>query len=306
MIKKLFILMLFLALLAPFISCSGKADDPDAKKSIVVTYSILGSVVKELVGDLATVTVLIPNGLDPHEWEPSAKDIEKVYKADLIVCNGLHLEAGLEKTLDEAVKKGVRIFTASDHVVIRYIDEHEAETEEDADGHEHSAADPHLWTDPMTIKEVSLALSRQISSLFNWDLSSQTIALVNRLESLNRTIADRLSIIPETDRKLVTGHESLGYFASRYHFKLVGVIVPSLSSRADVTAANMAALKKAVLENNVKVIFTELGTSAATAKTIGKETGVKVVELNTHALSKDGSYFSFMNNMVETILSALK
>ena len=98
----------------------------------------------------------------------------------------------------------------------------------------------------------------------------------------------------------------MGYFADRYGFKLVGVIVPSLSSKADVTAANLAELKKIVQENNVKAIFTELGTSAATAKTIADETGVKVVELNTHALPADGSYFTFLNNLAGVIISALK
>jgi zinc/manganese transport system substrate-binding protein len=61
----------------------------DSKKTIVVTYSILGAVVNDLVGAEANVVVLIPNGQDPHEWEPSAKDIETLNKADLIIQNGL-------------------------------------------------------------------------------------------------------------------------------------------------------------------------------------------------------------------------
>ena len=108
------------------------------------------------------------------------------------------------------------------------------------------------------------------------------------------------------DRKLVTGHESMGYFAQRYGFKLVGVIIPSLSSQAEVSAADLAALKKAIQDNQVKAIFTELGTSPAVAKAIGDETGVKVVELTTHALPSDGSYFTFMRNLANVITNALK
>jgi zinc/manganese transport system substrate-binding protein len=91
------------------------------KPSIVVTYSILGSVVKALVGDQASVTVSIPNGLDPHEWEPSAKDIEAINKADLVIENGLGLEGGMQKTLESARASGVKFFTASDHIDVRHV-----------------------------------------------------------------------------------------------------------------------------------------------------------------------------------------
>ncbi|HTX92264.1 MAG TPA: zinc ABC transporter substrate-binding protein, partial [Anaerolineales bacterium] len=91
------------------------------KKTIVVTYSILGSVVKDLVGDRANVIVLMPNGQDPHEWEPSAKDVETLTHADLIVQNGLGLEGGMQKALAQAQDAGVKFFTASDHITVRHV-----------------------------------------------------------------------------------------------------------------------------------------------------------------------------------------
>jgi hypothetical protein len=75
--------MLIMLVLVGTLSC--QTSTTSYQKSIVVTYSILGSIVKELVGDKATVTVSIPNGLDPHEWEPSARDIETINKADLVI-----------------------------------------------------------------------------------------------------------------------------------------------------------------------------------------------------------------------------
>jgi ABC-type Zn uptake system ZnuABC Zn-binding protein ZnuA len=98
----------------------------------------------------------------------------------------------------------------------------------------------------------------------------------------------------------------MGYFTQRYGFKLVGVIIPSLSSQAQVSAADLAALKKAIEEHQVKAIFTELGTSPVVARAIGDETGVQVVELATHTLPADGSYFTFMKNMAGVITGALK
>jgi ABC-type Zn uptake system ZnuABC Zn-binding protein ZnuA len=98
----------------------------------------------------------------------------------------------------------------------------------------------------------------------------------------------------------------MGYFAQRYGFKIVGVIVPSLSSQAEVSAADVAALKQAVFNNQVKAIFTELGTSPEVAKAIGDETGAEVVALSTHSLPSDGSYFTFMRDLAAVITEALK
>lgn len=274
------------------------------KKSIVVTYSILGSVVKELVGDLANVTVSVPNGLDPHDWEPSARDIEAINKADLVIQNGLGLEGGMQKALDAAKSSGVSFFTASDHITVRHVGPGEGIPSGDPD-QVVGAPDPHFWMDPLAMKSVVSALAPVLEGL-SLDVAGQALALESRLDDLNTEIADIVATIPQEDRKLVTGHESMGYFAQRYGFKLVGVIIPSLSSQAGVSAADLAALKLAIEENHVKAIFTELGTSPAVAKAIGDETGVKVVELTTHALPADGSYFTFMRNAATVISDALR
>lgn len=277
----------------------------NTQKSIVVTYSILGALVKDLVGNQANVIVPTPNGQDPHDWEPSAKDIETINKADLVVQNGLGLEGGLQKTLVAAENNGVKFFTASDHITVRHVGQGEGIPSGDPD-QAIGAADPHLWMDPLTLKSVINALADELKKDFNLDLSSQAADLENRLDNLNQQVADIVAVVPQANRKLVTGHESLGYFAQRYSFKLVGVIIPSLTSQAEVSAADLVALKQVIQESQVKAIFTELGTSPAVAATIGKETGVKVVELTTHALPPDGSYFTFMNNMANTIANALK
>jgi zinc/manganese transport system substrate-binding protein len=112
--------------------------------------------------------------------------------------------------------------------------------------------------------------------------------------------------LPAADRKLVTGHESLGYFAQRYGFKLIGAIIPSLNSQAEVSAADMAALKTAIQQNQVKAIFSEIGTPKSISDAIGAETGVKVVDLATHILPADGSYYTFMRNLAQPIVDNLR
>jgi zinc/manganese transport system substrate-binding protein len=279
--------------------------EKNAKRTIVTTYSVLGSIVKELVGDQAIVTVSIPDGLDPHEWEPSARDIEAINKADLVVENGLGLEEGMEKTLQAARKNGVKFFTASDYITVRHVGSREGIPSGDPD-QVVGAPDPHLWMDPIAMKSVVSALSLALKKEFNLNVAARARDLENRLDALNIEVANIVAHIPRGERKLVTGHESMGYFAQRYGFKLVGVIIPSLSSQSGVSAADLADVKRAIEVSHVKAIFTELGTSPAVAKAIGDETGVRVVELTTHALPKHGSYFIFMRNLANVIARALK
>ncbi len=158
-VRRVLVISLAIVILLTIIGCQPVNNtDNTGKKSIVVTYSILGSVVKDLVGDKANVTVSIPNGQDPHDWEPSAKDIETINKADLVVQNGLGLEGGMEKTLGTAENNGVKFFTASDHITIRHVGQGEGIPSGDPD-QAIGAADPHLWMDPLAMKSVVSALA---------------------------------------------------------------------------------------------------------------------------------------------------
>jgi zinc/manganese transport system substrate-binding protein len=303
MSKAIYIIIITSLLIA---SCQTSSPiGQDGKKTIVVTYSIMGTLIKNMVGDQANVVVLIPNGQDPHEWEPSAKDIETLMKADLIVQNGLTLEGGLEKTLSQAAAAGVKSFIASDHITVRKVGQGEGIPNAGSDQNV-GASDPHLWTDPLTMKQVMVAFSEQIKADLGMDLSVQAQDLVSQLDSLNREITTLVDSLPEANRKLVTGHESLGYFADRYGFKLVGAIIPSLNSQAEVSAADLAALKTLIQDNQVKAIFSEMGTPTAISDAIGRETVVKVVELSTHILPSDGSYFTFMRDLAQTIVENLR
>lgn len=309
------ILSMMLVAVMVLSSCQPQAGGD--KKSIVVTYSMLGSIVKEMVGDQADVIVSMPEGADPHEWEPSARDIEAINKADLVVENGLALEAGMLDALDNARNAGVRFFTASDYITIRYvgegeISEEEHEHEEEHEGeeeHEHhhevGAPDPHLWTDPLAMKSIAVALADTLQNELGLDVSAQAARLETELDALNDEIAGIVGQIPAERRKLVTGHESMGYFAQRYGFQLIGVIIPGLTSQGSVSAADLAALKEAIIANDVDAILVELGTSTAVAEAISGETGARVVELPSHTLPADGSYLTFMRNLANVIRDAL-
>jgi zinc/manganese transport system substrate-binding protein len=275
------------------------------KKVIVVTYSVLGAIVRDLVGDQAAVLVSMPNGQDPHGWEPSAKDIASLNKASLIVQNGLALEEGMQRVLGQAKAAGVPLFTAADHVQIRRVGPGEGIPTGDPD-QATGAKDPHLWTDPTAIKAVELALAPRLQTVLGIDVSDRARELAVRLDRLDAEIAQTVARVPKEHRRLVTGHESMGYFAQRYGFRLIGAVVPGLTSQAQASAAALAALKKLIQKNQVKVIFTELGTSPAVAQAISQETRVRVVEITTHALPEDGSYFTFLRNLARAVTEALQ
>jgi zinc/manganese transport system substrate-binding protein len=249
------------------------------QRTIVTTYSILGAAVKDLVGDTFTVTSAIPNGLDVHEWEPSAKDIEALTRADLIVENGLGLEGGMGKALDQARKAGVKFFTASEHITVRHVGAGEGIPSDDPD-QAVGAEDPHLWTDPLAVKAVVDALALDLKRQFGVDLSARAADLDNRLTTLDAEIRAKVDALPASRRKLVTGHESLGYFAQRYGFKLVGAVIPSMT--------------------------TEVGTPPRTVEALARESKVRAVSLTTHNLPADGDYFTFERTLADTILDALK
>ena len=115
------------------------------------------------------------------------------------------------------------------------------------------------------------------------------------------SIGAELAGLPPERRELVTGHESLGYFAARYGFRLVGALIPSLSSQAQASAANLADLTRAGARGAVPVIFNEIGTPAGVADAIADETGARVIEIGTHTLPDDGSYFTIMRDIARSI-----
>jgi zinc/manganese transport system substrate-binding protein len=271
---------------------------------IVVTYSVLGAVVSDVVGSSADVIVLMPNGTDPHEWSPSAKDIEAMSQADLIVDNGLALEGELQDPLREVVANGVALFTVADHIEIRKVKAGEGADPADED-QSPGADDPHMWMDPLTMQQWIEPFAADLKRL-GIDVVAGAARVEKDLDALNTEVEAIIAEVPSTQRKMVTGHESMGYFAERYGFTLVGAIVPAITSQAAASAGELASLVAKIDAAAVPAIFTEVGTSPATVEAIAADTGAKVVELATHNLTDDGTYRSFMLEIATAISDALR
>jgi zinc/manganese transport system substrate-binding protein len=284
------------ALVGLVASCSsGGSPSPTTTPSVVVTYSALGDVVQQLVGNAAKVSVVIPNGQDQHDFSPSAKDIEELNNASFVVSNGLDLEEGLEDALVQTEKSGVPVFHIADYVTLRALTSQEE--------NHHGGEDPHIWLDPETLAEAVPALTAALEKALKVDLSQEEQNLITELQDVSASITSVLSEVDECT--LVTGHDSLQYFAARYGCTVVGAVIPSFSTAAEASAGDLAALKKLAQQENVKVIFTELGTPADVAALLSKELGVKLQELSTHVLPSGSGYKEMMLNLASSIATGL-
>jgi len=296
MIPKKILSLVCLAGLLP--ACSTSEPTETARPNIVVTYSVLGSVVAELVGDAADVTILIPDGQDPHDFQPSARDIEAINNANIVVSNGLDFEEGLEDVLASAIENGVNVYMVGENITVREPDKDHAED----DSHAHSAGDPHLWLSPLSFTEALPSLTAAINTATGLSIDETTA--MNQLTQLDNEINDVIGSIPSC--VMVSGHDEMGYFADRYGCTVIGTIIPSFSTTSEATAKQIADLKVLATTNKVKAVFTGLGTPAEVSEQLASELGIAAVSLSTHYLNGAPNYREFMLNLANQIAEALR
>ena len=276
-----------------------------AAPRIVATTPFAAELVRMLVDPGTPVTTLMPNGADPHDWQPSASDLAALHGAAVVVINGGGLEVHLAGALDELPTPPFRI---TEHVPLLAADGHhpgeDPDDEHAHEAHDHGPADPHLWTDPLTMRAALAGLARALETA-GVHVGDRLGTATAALGQLDAEVGAMLATIPPARRKLVTGHESLGYFAARYGFTVVGAVVPSLTSAADVNAADLAELVAMLRREQVDVVFTETGAPSATARAIAADAGARTIVLETHALPATGGYRQFMLDLAGTIAGAL-
>jgi zinc/manganese transport system substrate-binding protein len=279
--------------------CGGSNDDTAgdgcAVGRVVATTTVLGDVVASVVGDRADVDVLMPIGADPHGFEASAAQAAGLREAGLIVANGLDLEEGLTDVIEGAEADGVPVFRATDHVDLLPFGDHDEEGHGDGDGDGHEGTmDPHIWTDPARMAAVTGALGAALADLDPGCGNGWRTAAADEQEALlelDREVEDRLDAVPAEMRKLVTNHHSFGYFADRYGFEMIGVVVPGGSTLAEPSPADLADLVAAVEASGVPAVFAETTQPAVLARAVADELGrgVEVVTLYTGSLGEPGS-----------------
>jgi zinc/manganese transport system substrate-binding protein len=273
-------------------ACAGGAV-PEEQPLVVVTTSIWGDVVKEIVGDSATVEVLMPVGTDAHEFQASAAQAALAHRADLVVANGLGLEEGMEDVLEEVAAAGVPLFEAGDHVETRPL----------SGGDEGGGPDPHIWMDPVRVASAAVALGEALDAAVpGHGFADAADDYASRMDDLYTDMARALEAVPESGRVLVTNHEALGYFADRFDFRIAGVVIPGGSTLANPSPADLAELVATIEAEQVPAIFAETSSPAALAETVAAEVGgdIEVIELYTESLGPPGSGADTLAGMLLT------
>ena len=298
------------AVLAGSAACSDGTAEDDGEAHIVVTTSILGDVVQNLVGDAAEVDVIMPPGSDPHDFAPSAQQAKALRDADILVVNGLGFEAGLVDTIEAAEADGVRVVTATDGV--ERLPSAEAGR---AGGEEHEEGDdPHFFTDPRRMRDaaahIAAELAEHVDGLDAPAVDERVEQYLADLDALDAEVERILAAVPRERRTLVTNHEVFGYFADRYDFEVLGAIVPGGTTLAEPSAADLADLAREIDEAGVPAIFAETSAPSRLADALAAEgTDVEVVELFSESLgeadSEGGTYADMMRTNAARIAAAL-
>lgn len=281
---------------------SGCATAPaaDDRPLVVATTSIVGDLVGRVAGEEARVEVLIPVGADPHDFAPSARQAASLREADLVVTSGLGLEAGLADALAAAADDGVAMLELGPALDPRPLGGTESET-----------PDPHWWLDPIRAAAAVELIAERMTQVGEGDWTARATAFASELDALDRELRTSLAAVPVERRKLVTTHAALGYFAERYGFEVIGVVIPGGATQAAPDPQALAELAAAIGEAGVPAIFAETTLPTTVAEALAAEVSaeVKVVVLYTGSLGEPGSgadtYVGMLRTNVERVVEAL-
>ena len=269
----------------------------DSGLKVLAVESFIADIAQKVAGNRLKVETLMPTGIDPHTFEPTPHDVAKIAESEVLIVNGAGFEAWLAPVLENAGGKR-QVIEAAAGLVSRAAGE----------------VDPHFWLDPIhairyveNIRDGLIAADPDGKETYTRNAE----AYIAQLKDLDQSIRQQVATIPEARRLLVTNHESFGYFADRYGFKIIGAIVPSVSSGASPSAQQLAQLVDQIKKTQAIAIFLETGANPQLAEQISQETGVKVVtDLYTHSLTAPNgnapSYIEMMKYNVRVIVEALK
>ncbi|MDG2232569.1 MAG: metal ABC transporter substrate-binding protein [Ilumatobacter sp.] len=299
------------------------ADDSESTgeiATVVVTTNILGDVVSELLDNQADVVTIMPVGADPHDFQASAQEINRMLSADALIVNGANFEEGLIDVIESAEEAGVPLHEAISVVGTMAFgaegEEHSDEdhSDEEHDEHGHDGADPHFFTDPVrmssAVQGIVDFLSGQIDGLDTDALDASAEEYLAQLAAVDADNVSLLDAISEDKRVLVTNHEVFAYFADRYGFEVVGVVVPGGSTTDAASAGELAALAKTIETEGVPAIFADTSSSDELVNTLASEVGdIAIVELFTESLgtadSDGATYLDMVSANAERIAVAL-
>ena len=299
--------------LLPSPLAASEETEADVRLDVAATTTIVGDVVAQIGREAIHLTVLLPPNADPHAFEPSPQDVAALAGADLVFINGAGLEEAMRPVLESAARPGAIVSLSESLDLRRFADEQAAEGDDRKDEHEPGDLDPHVWFDPENViawTEVIEATLAEADPAHAEQYAANAEGYRQELHQLDAWIAEQVQGIPPERRRLVTDHDSFGYFADRYGFEVIGAVVPGFSTLAEPSAWQIAELESAIRELGVPAVFVGTTVNPALAERIAEDTGIQVVPLYTGSLSEPegpvGTYLDLMKYNTAHIVEALR
>ncbi len=274
--------------------------------AVLADTSFLADIAQNVAGHRLTIASLLPVGADPHSFEPTPRDARRIADSRAVVINSY----GLEPLIDELIVSA----GSSDLLVVEAAAGLQGRTPQPGEGAFASTGeeiDPHFWLDPISVVAYVDNIQRGLSAIDPAGAEAyraQAESYSEQLRELDVWIKAEVEKIPAERKLLVTNHESFGYFADRYGFRIVGTVFPTAGAEGTPSALQLAKLVQDIESTGAPAIFLETGSNADLAEQIAGETGVEVVtDLYTHSLGTDvPTYLDMMRWNVDRIVEALR
>ncbi|MED3652250.1 MULTISPECIES: metal ABC transporter substrate-binding protein [Heyndrickxia] len=261
------------------VSGDKKSQEDTSKLKIVTTFYPMYEFTKNIAGDKASVELLIPSTIEPHEWEPTPKDIANIQSSDVFVYNSPYMETWVQSIQKSNDNDKLEFVEASKGIsLVEGVEEEEHGHEEE---HEHGhEMDPHVWLSPALAKQevqniTSALVKADPSNKDSYEDNSKKY--MEKLTQLDQEYRTELQNVKK--KEIITQHAAFSYLASEYGLQQVPIA--GLSPEQEPSAKKLAELKKFAKEHDVKVIYFEELASPAVAKTLANEIGAKTEVLNT-------------------------
>ena len=324
-VNRLWVLVFTTALLALNTSCSQspveeKSSPAEASRiNVAASFYPLYEFARRVGGERVAVTLLVPPGREPHDFEPAPRDIQSIAKAKLFVYNGAGFEPWVDKILTSVASPQLVVMDASQRVEVMAAakeDEHRGKKSEGGSSQESrslkrgEALDPHFWLDPVAVKQVVESLR---DALVQVDPQGGDIYLANAkgyieaLAALDAEYLERLRSCPK--RELIASHAALGYLAKRYNLTVYSIA--GVSPEAEPSPSKMKDLAELAREKGIKHVLVEPLVSPKLAQTLAKEVGAATIVFNPiEGLSKKEmdsgkDYLSLMRDNLTILKTAL-
>lgn len=279
----------------------------DERINIVATTTMIADLVEIIGGEQVQVEGLMGPGIDPHGYQASASDVDKIFQSDIVAYNGLDLEGQMGRIFDELGNLDKEVFVIEDSVNESTILDSDEE-----DLH----MDPHIW---FSVPLWAEAANYVADALSNYDPEHATYYQENNHEyqkellTLDTYIRERIEEVPKQSRYLITAHDAFKYFGNEYGFEVVGL--QGLNTQTEAGTRDVSRLAQFIVENEINAIFIETSVPTRTIESLQEATqqrGWEVEvggELYSDALGDETqdaeTYIKMYKQNIDTIVDAL-